>query len=123
MLKDEAPKNGFKPKFVHVVGAGTMGGDIAAWACVCGMQASCRISTRDSSRRRSPAPRACSRSSRGKAIDAAVAPHRRPKGKYVKHADVVIEAIVEKLDVKQKLFEELEAQMKPAPCSPPTPHR
>ena len=40
MLKDEAPKNGFKPKFVHVVGAGTMGGDIAAWCVVCGMQAS-----------------------------------------------------------------------------------
>ena len=40
MLKDEAPKNGFKPKFVHVIGAGTMGGDIAAWCVVCGMQAS-----------------------------------------------------------------------------------
>src|SRR5919108_603962 len=31
MLKDEAPKGGFKPRKVHVIGAGTMGGDIAAW--------------------------------------------------------------------------------------------
>ena len=40
MLKDEAPKNGFKPHRVHVIGAGTMGGDIAAWCVVSGMQAS-----------------------------------------------------------------------------------
>ena len=38
MLKDEAPKNGFKPKFVHVVGAGAMGGDIAAWCANQGMR-------------------------------------------------------------------------------------
>ena len=40
MLKDEAPKDGFKPRKVHVIGAGTMGGDIAAWCVVQGMQAS-----------------------------------------------------------------------------------
>ena len=36
-LKDEAPKAGFKPKLVHVVGAGTMGGDIAAWCAARGL--------------------------------------------------------------------------------------
>ena len=36
-----------------------------------------------------------------------------PKGKHVKHADVVIEAIVERLDVKQKLFQALEKEVKP----------
>jgi 3-hydroxyacyl-CoA dehydrogenase/enoyl-CoA hydratase/3-hydroxybutyryl-CoA epimerase len=52
---------------------------------------------------------------RGKAaIDAAVARLiADPKGKYIKHADVVIEAIVEKLEAKQKLFQDLEAEMKP----------
>ncbi len=116
MLKDEAPKNGFKPKFVHVVGAGTMGGDIAAWCVVCGMQAS--LQDLDEGQLKKALARAkglFKKQLRGKAaIDAAVARLiADPKGKYVKHADVVIEAIVEKLEVKQKLFEELEAQMKP----------
>jgi 3-hydroxyacyl-CoA dehydrogenase/enoyl-CoA hydratase/3-hydroxybutyryl-CoA epimerase len=48
------------------------------------------------------------------AINAAVARLiADPKGKHIKHADVVIEAIVEKLDVKQKLFRELEKQIRP----------
>src|SRR6187200_2037301 len=116
MLKDEAPKNGFKPKFVHVIGAGTMGGDIAAWCVVCGMQAS--LQDLDEGQLKKALARAkglFKKQLRGKAaIDAAVARLiADPKGKYIKHADVVIEAIVEKLEVKQKLFEELEAQMKP----------
>jgi 3-hydroxyacyl-CoA dehydrogenase/enoyl-CoA hydratase/3-hydroxybutyryl-CoA epimerase len=116
MLKDEAPKNGFKPKFVHVVGAGTMGGDIAAWCVVCGMQAS--LQDLDEGQLKKALARAkglFGKQLRGKtAIDAAVARLiADPKGKYIKHADVVIEAIVEKLDVKQKLFQDLEAQMKP----------
>ena len=40
MLKAAAPKDSFKPRKVHVIGAGTMGGDIAAWCVACGMQAS-----------------------------------------------------------------------------------
>ena len=36
-----------------------------------------------------------------------------PKGELVGRADVVIEAIVEKLEVKQKLFQDLEAKLKP----------
>jgi 3-hydroxyacyl-CoA dehydrogenase/enoyl-CoA hydratase/3-hydroxybutyryl-CoA epimerase len=115
-LKDEAPKNSFKPKFVHVVGAGTMGGDIAAWCVVCGMQAS--LQDLDEGQLKKALARAkglFKKQLRGKAaIDAAVARLiADPKGKYIKHADVVIEAIVEKLEVKQKLFQDLEAEMKP----------
>jgi 3-hydroxyacyl-CoA dehydrogenase/enoyl-CoA hydratase/3-hydroxybutyryl-CoA epimerase len=36
-----------------------------------------------------------------------------PEGKGVSRADVIIEAIVEKLDIKQKLFTDLEAKIKP----------
>jgi 3-hydroxyacyl-CoA dehydrogenase / enoyl-CoA hydratase / 3-hydroxybutyryl-CoA epimerase len=117
MLKDEAPKDGFKPKRVHVIGAGTMGGDIAAWCVVCGMQAS--LQDLDEAQIKKALSRAKSlfrRQLRGKqAVDAAVArlvPD--PSGKHIKHADVVIEAIVEKLDVKQKLFASLEDQVKPS---------
>jgi len=48
------------------------------------------------------------------AVDAAVARLiADPIGKQIKHADVVIEAIVERLDVKQGLFQRLEKEVKP----------
>jgi 3-hydroxyacyl-CoA dehydrogenase/enoyl-CoA hydratase/3-hydroxybutyryl-CoA epimerase len=116
MLKDEAPKGSFTARRVHVIGAGTMGGDIAAWCVVCGMQAS--LQDLDEGQIKKALARAkglFGKQLRGKqAIDAAVARLiADPQGKYVKHADVVIEAIVERLEVKQKLFQELEAKMKP----------
>ena len=116
MLKDEAPKDGFKPLKVHVIGAGTMGGDIAAWCVVCGMQAS--LQDLDENQLQKALGRAkglFKRKLRGKpAIDAAVARLiADPDGKHIKHADVIIEAIVERLDVKQALFRDLETKIKP----------
>ncbi|MGH6748571.1 MAG: 3-hydroxyacyl-CoA dehydrogenase NAD-binding domain-containing protein [Methyloceanibacter sp.] len=116
MLKDDAPKDGFKPRRVHVIGAGTMGGDIAAWCVVQGMQASLQdLDEAQIAKALARAKGLFKRHLRTKlAIDAAVARLiADPKGKYVYHADVVIEAIVERLDVKQKLFAELEKQVKP----------
>lgn len=115
MLKDEAPKDGFKPKRVHVIGAGTMGGDIAAWCVVCGMQASLQdLDAAQVKKALSRAKGLFGKQLRSKtAIDSALArliPD--PDGNHIKHADVVIEAIVEKLDVKQKLFAGLEPKLK-----------
>jgi 3-hydroxyacyl-CoA dehydrogenase/enoyl-CoA hydratase/3-hydroxybutyryl-CoA epimerase len=116
MLKDEAPKDGFKPKRVHVVGAGTMGGDIAAWCVVCGMQASLQdLDAAQTKKALARAKRLFAKQLRSKQeVDAAVGRLiADPDGKHIKHADVVIEAIVEKLEVKQTLFQKLEAKMKP----------
>lgn len=116
MLKDDVPKDGFKPRRVHVIGAGTMGGDIAAWCVVQGMQASLQdLDEAQIAKALARAKGLFKRQLRTKlAIDAAVARLiADPKGKYLKQADVVIEAIVERLDVKQKLFAELEKQVKP----------
>ncbi|HEV7463627.1 MAG TPA: 3-hydroxyacyl-CoA dehydrogenase NAD-binding domain-containing protein [Methyloceanibacter sp.] len=116
MLKDEAPKDGFKPLRVHVIGAGTMGGDIAAWCVVSGMQASLQdVDEAQIAKALARAKGLFKRNLRSPlAIDAAIARLiADPNGKQVKHADVVIEAIVERLDVKQKLFQQLEKEVKP----------
>ena len=121
MLKDEAPKgetrkNGFKPLKVHVIGAGTMGGDIAAWCVVQGMQAS--LQDFDEAQIAKALVRAKGLFKRHLrtplAVETALARLiADPTGKHIKHADVVIEAIVEKLDVKQSLFQKLEKEIKP----------
>jgi 3-hydroxyacyl-CoA dehydrogenase/enoyl-CoA hydratase/3-hydroxybutyryl-CoA epimerase len=116
MLKDEAPKNGFKPRKVHVIGAGTMGGDIAAWCVVCGMQASLQdLDEAQIKKALSRAKGLFKKQLRGQtAIDSAIARLiADPQGREIKHADVVIEAIAEKLEIKQKLFADLETKLKP----------
>jgi 3-hydroxyacyl-CoA dehydrogenase/enoyl-CoA hydratase/3-hydroxybutyryl-CoA epimerase len=116
MLKNEAPKDGFKPQRVHVVGAGTMGGDIAAWCVVCGMQASLQdLSDEQLDKALARAKKLFWKRLRTKpAVDAAMARLIADKdGKHVSRADVVIEAIVENLEIKQKVFAGLEAKMKP----------
>ncbi len=116
MLKDEAPKDGFKPLRVHVIGAGTMGGDIAAWCVTQGMQAS--LQDLDEAQIKKALARAKGLFKRQLrtplAVETATARLLAdPTGKHIKQADVVIEAIVEKLDVKQKLFKKLEKEVKP----------
>ena len=115
MLKDAAPKNGFKPRKVHVIGAGTMGADIAAWCVVSGMQASLQdLDAEQIKKGQARAKKLFNERLRGKtAVDSAVARLiADPDGKHIKHADVIIEAVVERLDVKQKLFADLETKAK-----------
>ena len=116
MLKGAAPKGDFKPRKVHVIGAGTMGADIAAWCIVCGMQASIQdLDDAQIGKALARAKKLFKKRLRGKiAVDSAVARLiADPEGNQIKHADVIIEAIVEKLDVKQKLFTGLESKAKP----------
>ena len=116
MLKDAAPKGTFKPRKVHVIGAGTMGGDIAAWCVACGMQASLQdLDEAQIDKALARAKKLFKKRVRGKAaFDSAVARLiADPEGKHVKHADVIIEAVAEKLEVKQNLFADLEDKAKP----------
>ncbi|MGI9383433.1 MAG: 3-hydroxyacyl-CoA dehydrogenase NAD-binding domain-containing protein, partial [Methyloligellaceae bacterium] len=116
MLKSDAPNTGFHPLRVHVIGAGTMGGDIAAWCVVSGME----VSLQDLSREQIDVALGRAkdlfkkRLRRKAAVDVAMA-RLIPdvEGKHVPRADLVIEAIVERLDVKQKLFKGLEPKLKP----------
>jgi 3-hydroxyacyl-CoA dehydrogenase/enoyl-CoA hydratase/3-hydroxybutyryl-CoA epimerase len=115
-LKGLAKENRFAPQHVHVIGAGTMGGDIAAWCALQGM----KVTLQD----REPkfiAP-AIKRAYQlfkeklkenylvQKAMDRLIPD---VQGLGIPHADVIIEAIFENLPAKQALFKSLENQAKP----------
>ncbi len=106
----------FSPQRVHVVGAGVMGGDIAAWCVLRGMT----VTLQDQSVERiapaiGRAAKFFEKKLRDKklarfALDRLIAD---PKGDGVRQADVIIEAIFENLDAKQALFADIEARAKP----------
>jgi 3-hydroxyacyl-CoA dehydrogenase/enoyl-CoA hydratase/3-hydroxybutyryl-CoA epimerase len=105
----------FKAKHVHVIGAGVMGGDIAAWCALKGLHVT--LSDND--------PNAI-----GKAIGRAYKFYQKKlkelrkiqavmdrlvpdmDGNGIRKADVIIEAIIEKLAAKQGLFTTIESQAK-----------
>ena len=115
-MKDLGRQSDFKAKRVHVVGAGVMGGDIAAWCALRGMQ----VTLQDQSPERlSPAIKRAyqlfkRRLKRPRPIqevmDRLMPDHT---GLGVEQADVVIEAIFEDADAKRALYAELEPRMKP----------
>jgi len=117
LLKNQAPK-GFKwrPSRVHVIGAGTMGADIAGVCVASGMEVTLQdISPEQLEKGIKAQGKLFARKFKTKATrDAAKARLiADPDGKGVARADVVIEAIVERLDIKQKLFADLETKIKP----------
>jgi 3-hydroxyacyl-CoA dehydrogenase / enoyl-CoA hydratase / 3-hydroxybutyryl-CoA epimerase len=117
LLKNQAPR-GFKwrPSRVHVIGAGTMGADIAGVCVASGMEVTLQdISPEQLEKGIKAQGKLLGRKFKTKATkDAAKARLiADPEGKGIGHADVIIEAIVERLDVKQKLFADLEGKIKP----------
>jgi 3-hydroxyacyl-CoA dehydrogenase/enoyl-CoA hydratase/3-hydroxybutyryl-CoA epimerase len=117
-LKRQGGKGATRPRFqrVHVIGAGVMGGDIAAWCALRGLS----VTLQDIDMERiSPAlARAKSlfkkRLHKPAEVAAAVARLQAdPSGRGVSRADVIIEAVVEKLEVKRQIFGSIEAQLKP----------
>lgn len=114
-LKNLAKKTDFKPKHVHVVGAGVMGGDIAAWCALRGF----RVTLQDQ------APKLIGNALK-RAFELAQKQLKEkhliqemmdriypdPKGMGIRHADVIIEAITENVGAKQELFSMLEQTAK-----------
>jgi 3-hydroxyacyl-CoA dehydrogenase/enoyl-CoA hydratase/3-hydroxybutyryl-CoA epimerase len=105
-----------KVKHVHVIGAGAMGGDIAAWCAHQGL----RVTLADMK----PAPIAGAikravdlfgKIIRNKPAARDVLDRLMPDldGEGVRTADLIIEAVPEKLELKQKVYAGLEPRMKP----------
>jgi 3-hydroxyacyl-CoA dehydrogenase/enoyl-CoA hydratase/3-hydroxybutyryl-CoA epimerase len=115
-LKKQGNKTDRRVEHVHVVGAGVMGGDIAAWCALRGHTVTLQDreqkyidpaleragklfarKVRDEDKRRETSQR----------LQADVS------GDGAAKADLVIEAIFENLEAKQSLYRELQAKMKP----------
>jgi 3-hydroxyacyl-CoA dehydrogenase/enoyl-CoA hydratase/3-hydroxybutyryl-CoA epimerase len=117
MMKAQAPKNlAFKPLRVHVIGAGVMGADIAGWCVASGMEVTLQdVNAEQIAKGIAAQKKVISRKFKTRAQRAAANARliADPAGQGVGRADVVIEAIVEKLEVKQSLFKSLESKLKP----------
>jgi 3-hydroxyacyl-CoA dehydrogenase / enoyl-CoA hydratase / 3-hydroxybutyryl-CoA epimerase len=115
-LKAQAKGIDFAAKHVHVIGAGVMGGDIAAWCAMRGIHVT--LQDLDATRIAPAIKRAAEmykkrlRDER-KIRDAMDRLQPDTTGAGATKADVIIEAIVENLAVKQKVFAELEAKARP----------
>jgi len=117
-LKKQGVRGTEKPVFrrVHVVGAGVMGGDIAAWCALRGMGVT--LQDLDMERIKPALDRAKAlfkkRLKTPTEINNAIARLEADvAGKGIARADVIIEAVVERLDIKQKVFADAEARAKP----------
>lgn len=119
-LKERLKKLGKKDttvfKHVHVIGAGTMGGDIAAWCALQGLFVT--LQDREAKYIAPAMTRAFAlfqkRLKTPRAIQAAMDRLLPDLAGYgVDRADIIIEAVFEDLTVKQDLFQQLEKQIKP----------
>lgn len=114
-MRGLAKDSSFKAKHVHVIGAGTMGGDIAAWCALKGLTVT--LQDREPKYIAPAIKRAYQlfkkKLKEDRLVDAAM-DRLQPdvEGFGLKHADVIIEAIYENLEAKQNLLKIIEANAK-----------
>lgn len=115
-LKSFGKESDFKARRLHVIGAGVMGGDIAAWCALRGVT----VTLQDQGMERIAPALKRAYAEYGKRIrdklqlrDVMDRLIPDPDGHGAAQADVVIEAIYENLEAKQVLLKKLEAVMRP----------
>ena len=115
-LKGQGSRTASEVHRVHVVGAGVMGGDIASWCALRGLD----VSLQDRERKYiepalERARKLFEKRIRDDAERTATTARLRADvdGSAVAEADLVIEAIFEDLDAKQTLYRSLQPQLKP----------
>ncbi len=115
-MKALGKDGGFKAGGVHVIGAGVMGGDIAAWCALRGLT----VTLQDQSAERlAPAMKRAAElfkrrlRDRSRVRDALDRLIPDVAGDGARRADVIIEAIFENLQAKRELFAKLEAAARP----------
>jgi len=115
-LKEQGKIDRDRPRVIHVVGGGVMGGDIAVWCALQGLQ----VTIQDPDRNRLGQV-----VKRGHLLFSKVLKERRaveaamdrltpdPAGHGAARADLVIEAIFEDADAKRELYRQLEPRLRP----------
>lgn len=115
-IKGRAKQHQFNGKHVHVVGAGVMGGDIAAWCAMKGFTVSLQDAKAEFIAPAIGRAHALFRK-KLKAEEKVQAAMDRlmpdMNGDAVGSSDLIIEAITERLEAKQGLYASLEPKMKP----------
>lgn len=115
-LKSLAKSVDFKPLHVHVVGAGAMGGDIAAWCAYKGFTVTLQdCSPKFISKAIARANKFATKKLRKPRLVQEMMDRLMPdeEGRGIGKADVIIEAIFEDLSAKRALFQSLEEKAKP----------
>lgn len=105
----------FTPEHVHVIGAGVMGGDIAAWCALRGYRVSIQDSSHDIlARSVQRASKLFERTLKKPHLVTAAMDRFTAdiNGTHVARADVIIEAIFENIQAKKALFAAIEPRMK-----------
>lgn len=115
-LKGLAKATHFTPQHVHVIGAGTMGGDIAAWCALRGLTVTLQdldpkyIASAIKRAHKLFKEKLKERYLVQKAMDNLIPD---VAGYGMMKADVIIEAVVEDLSIKQAIFKKIETHAKP----------
>lgn len=116
-LKSLGSKKSLALRHIHIIGAGIMGGDIAAWCALRGYQVTLQdrepkyLSNAMKRANRLFQKKLKVLHERTAALDRLIPDS---KGYGVEHADVVIEAIFEDKDAKQAIYKDIEPRMKPS---------
>ena len=114
-MKALGTEKDYEPKHVHVIGAGVMGGDIAAWCAVQGFTVTLQDQKPEFI---APALKRAKKlferrfKQKHLLMNAQDRLHPDHNGAGIEKADIIIEAIVEDLEIKQTLYKELEPRMK-----------
>ncbi len=115
-LKGLGDKKSFTPRHIHIIGAGTMGGDIASWCALRGFNVTLQdreaksLSHAFKRAHQLFGKRLKTTAERNAALDRLIPDIN---GDGVAHADVVIEAIFEDIDAKHAIYRDVEPRMKP----------
>ena len=115
-MKGLGSKSDFKAERVHVIGGGVMGGDIAAWCAMQGLEVTLQDRSHEVIARAIGRAHGLFKKKLKHPLKVRDAMDRLMpdiEGRGIAGADVIIEAIFENVEAKQQLFKEVESKAKP----------